>query len=165
MGKDDAGQPLTYERFVQQFCDVVEIDGQLHAVMRSAPNNGAVAGTRVRYNDFAAFVRDFGNLGASIVGPLSGDVAALGGGSFSSRSLPPRAANAVELFVAGVVPDATLPAGWTCEVAQTAPYYGGVGGSYQLVIFDEFDASVRFSDIRLTASGVLTIERYEAVAA
>jgi len=160
-GRDSEGRPLTLDQFVTQYCDIVEIGGQSQAVPRPAPNNGAVAGTRVRYSEVNAFIRDFGNLGISIVGPLSGEVAGLGGGSFTARSLPPRAANAVELYVAVMTPDSTLPAGWTIEVAQTAPFYGGTGGAYQLVFFDEFGAPVRFTDPRLAASGVITFERYE----
>jgi hypothetical protein len=161
-GRGADGQPLTLDQFIEAFCDIVQIGAQREAVLRVAPNNGAVPGTRVRYSDAAAFDRDFGNLGISILGPLSGVIAGVGGGSFSARSLPPRTGNAVELYSASVNPSAILPAGWSIEIAQTAPYYGGSGGAYQLVIFDEFDTPVRFSDPRIAETGLLIIERYEA---
>lgn len=161
-GRGADGHSLSLEQFIDAFCDIVQIGAQREAVLRVAPNNGAVPGTRVRYTDAAAFDRDFGNLGISILGPLSGVVAGVGGGSFSARSLPPRAANSVELYTASVNAAAVLPEGWSLEIAQTAPYYGGAGGAYQLVVFDEFDTPVRFSDPRITETGLLIIERYEA---
>ena len=161
-GRDSDGAPLSLQQFIDAYCDLVSVGDQREAVLRVAPNNGAVAGTRVRYSDAQAYVRDFGNLGLSILGPLSGVLAGVGGGSFSARSLPPRAANAAELYTAAVSADAELPEGWTLEIAQTAPYYGGAGGMYQLVVFDEFDAPVRFNDPRVADAHLFTIERYTA---
>jgi len=160
-GRDADGRPLARTEFVERFCRIDVVDGREVATLLMPPNNGAVEGTRVRYSDLAAFSRDFGSLGITLIGGLDPVVAGLGGGTFSQRSLPPTAATATDLWVIEPVAGSVLPEGWTIEVGRSLPFYGGAGGAHYCGVFDGGGAPVPFDDPRLTTTGILTAERYD----
>lgn len=111
--------------------------GEDYGNMHFAPNNGAVVGTRVQFDNLSRFLDEFGNLPIDRVGETTrGSFMGLGGGSFNDRALPPSQRGADVFNTVQFVPGATLPDNYRIEVSLIADAYGRDGGGLQVVVFN-----------------------------
>lgn len=115
--------------------------------MQWAPNDGAVPGTRVQYDSIASFTSDWGNLAIDRLGELSGTFMGVGGGDFNARALPPSQAKATLFHEVEWKSGATLPAGYSIEIARIADAYGQDGGGLQMVVRDPNGKFVKLQDL------------------
>lgn len=111
------------------------------------PNDGAVRGSRIVYENLGAFIRDYGDQ-LDRIGPPRGDYLALKpdglSASFEQRSLPVRSlANDVyDYEFTGY-----LPSGWTVEISKIAPAFGRPGGGFQILVHNEVGDVIRVADL------------------
>lgn len=111
------------------------------------PNSGAVRGTRVVYDDYAALQRDYGT---------SVDRIGYPGGTYLGLRVdgisPPFEARSLPISSLGK-PFATydltgsLPPGWKIEVSEIAPAVGRAGGGVQVRYIDANGESVPVTDL------------------
>lgn len=116
-------QALTREEWAARYLDE-------HGDLRPAPNNGAVAGQRVVFDDIAAFLDVFPAQVDRLGAPDDAFLTILGG-TFDQRSLlPSDTSERLHRYeFTGVLPD-----GWRIEVGTTAPLFGRSGGARYVVV-------------------------------
>jgi len=97
-----------------------------------SPNAGAVRGSRVHYDDWDAFQRDYGtemdrigHPGGSYIGMKEDGVSP----SFEQRALP---ASSLEKEFHNYSAGGTLPEGWKVEASEIAPGFAQPGGGVQV---------------------------------
>lgn len=148
-GHSERGVPLTKEQYDSRY-NVLGDQGQHYN--NYPPNDGAVPGSRVMYDDVSAYLRDFGNQFDRIGGDNGKYLGVMTDGiapSFEMRSLPVSSLsleyNSFRLN--------DLPEGWTIEVSEIAPAFGRDGGGLQVLVYDDLGDALRVKD--LLENGVL----------
>lgn len=92
------------------------------------PNDGAVRGSRIVYEDLGAFIRDYGGQ-LDRIGPPRGDYLAL------------------KPDVNNCEFTGYMPSGWTVEISKIAPAFGRPGGGLQILVHNEFGNVIRVADL------------------
>lgn len=141
---ESAGGALTAEDWAARYIDEF---GNL----RPVPANGGVPDKRVRYSDAQAFIKDFADT-IDQVGPPSGEVFTVLGGTFDQRALLPEAA---DQRLHAYTLTGTLPEGWQIEVGETAPAFGRSGGAMYVVVIGANGQKMNAFELRDT--GVLDV--------
>ncbi|WP_432540843.1 TNT domain-containing protein [Kineococcus sp. SYSU DK002] len=139
-GKDPVtGAPLTQEEWAARY---LHQDGS----RRWPPNDGAVPGTKILYDDLAAFKDTFGSRFDRIGPPTGGYLGIPPGTPYGDRALPPytMGADLHEYSLGGEMPD------WMrIEVSEIAPAFGQPGGGRQVRFMDtRNDAEVSVEDLK-----------------
>lgn len=115
--------PLTREDWAARYLDE-------HGNLRPVPNDGAVPGTRVRFDSVEKLAESFSSE-VTRLGSPEGEFFTILGGDFDQRaSLPDASTDRLHTYVF----TGTLPTGWTIEVGRTAPAFGRSGGALYLVV-------------------------------
>ncbi|OKH73292.1 hypothetical protein EB72_19370 [Mycobacterium sp. SWH-M1] len=148
-GHDEHGNALTKEQYDERYNAITD-EGKHE--LNYPPNDGAVPGTRVKYESGEAFIRDYGPHLDRIGGPRGAYLGVMPEGiapSFESRALPVASLdlpyNAYSI--------SALPSGWSIEVSQITPAFGRDGGALQVLIYDS--AGEKMSVERLIDSDIL----------
>jgi hypothetical protein len=118
------------------------------------PDNGSVAGRRVRFTSITAFLEAADSRQDVLGDPLS-EFLALNGGSFDERVQLPDDMNADQSRLIRVEYTGFLPQGWSVEVGQNAPAYGRAGGAYYSVVLDA--AGMKRNIFELVDVGVVRV--------
>lgn len=123
------GRPFTEAEWAERY-----VTG--NGTVRWPPNDGAVPGTRVVFDDPAAFQSIYGRE-LDRVGGINGDYLGIPPGTpFDHRSLPPGHLSR-QLHDYSFTGD--LPPGLTIEVSEIAPAFGRPGGGIQVRFLDGAD--------------------------
>ncbi|QAY60099.1 DUF4237 domain-containing protein [Microbacterium protaetiae] len=128
-GRFDDGTPLSKQDYDDRY-----VFGNGHD--NYPPNAGAVRGSRVHYDDWDAFQRDYGtemdrigHPGGSYIGVKEDGVSP----SFEQRSLP---TSSLQKEFHNYQTGGSLPGGWKVEASEIAPGFGHQGGGIQLRVLD-----------------------------
>ncbi len=140
------GEPLTERGWAVRYTTA---DGG----PRWPPNGGAVAGTRVAYDDLDAFVGAYGADLDRIGGEGGQYLGVPVGVAWRRRSLAPYS---LGLAVHRYEVTGALPEGWSVEVSTIAPALGQPGGGTQVRFIDAQGQPVSVADLTDPAVGLLT---------
>lgn len=140
------GEPLTERGWAVRYTTA---DGS----PRWPPNGGAVAGTRVAYDDLARFVEAYGADLDRIGGEGGQYLGVPPGAAWRRRSLAPYS---LGLAVHRYRVTGALPGGWSVEVSTIAPAFGQPGGGTQVRFIDAQGQPVSVADLTDPAVGLLT---------
>lgn len=153
-GRGPGGVPYTQEQYAERF-HRSGIDP-----IAWPPNDGAVAGTKLDYDDATKFVRDFGNKVDRLGDPKGVFFGLMEKGihaAYEARALH-YGSLYKKLHTYTLMPE-KLPKDWKIRVMETAPAFGQPGGSVSLMFFNEKGKELSAEQLTDPRIGVLRDER------